>query len=477
MTKTMIQNITANSGYQKSYYMVVIDGVGKIEYINTNLARTLQIADNAAISSNFFEYLQASEVANLKNTLQNISIDKKPSLVETSLKNGRCHWIKWEINNLQNGSDTKGKYLCVGHEVFKKEESKNYLDISDEHYQAIAEGLAVGVVFSDAVGKVIAANKCAADIFKIDVQEIHREGAFFNVIETIEIDGRIIAYENYPHFKAVKSGHTQSETVKITCYSGEILWLICNCQPLVDKAGSVHAVVTTVQDITKQKNLEEELIVERLKQQRAIAEAIITGQEQERHNLGHELHDNVNQLLTTTKLYLEMLRPSTGNEFMVVSKAKELILKALTEIRNISRMSVMPKFDEKGLVENINEVLEDINIIGKYYISFVHDDEAGKKISAGKKTAIFRILQEQLKNIIKHSNAKTIKVKLAFDSKCITLSVKDDGVGFDTSSKSRGIGLSNIYDRANLYKGTVMVNSAPGEGCHILVTIPVDEKL
>ncbi|MBC7904638.1 MAG: PAS domain S-box protein [Gemmatimonadaceae bacterium] len=473
----MTQNITANSGHPRTYYMVVIDGAGKIEYINTNLAKTLHMEDYVGGSSNFFEYLQVAEVANLKSTLHNISIDKKQSLVETSLKNGRSHWIKWEINNLQNGVDTKGKYLCVGHEVIKKEESKNYFDISDEHYQAIAEDLSVGVVFSDAAGKVIAANKYAADIFKIEVQEIHREGAFYDVIESVEINNKVISLENYPHFKAVESGQTQSETVKITCYSGEKLWLICNCKPLINKEGTVHAVVTTMQDITTQKNLEEELIIEKLNQQRAIAEAIITAQEQERHNLGHELHDNVNQLLTTTKLYLEMLHPSTGNEFMVVSKAKELILKALTEIRNISKMSVMPKFYEKGLVDSINEVLEDINIIGKYYISFVHDDEAGIKISEGKKTALFRILQEQLKNIIKHSNAKTIKVKLSFDSKCITLSVKDDGVGFDTTSKSRGIGLSNIYDRTNLYKGTIMLNSAPGEGCQMLVTIPVDEKL
>jgi len=81
-------------------------------------------------------------------------------------------------------------------------------------------------------------------------------------------------------------------------------------------------------------------------------------------------------------------------------------------------------------------------------------------------------LQEQLKNTVQYSKATNILIQLQFNIHTVDLIVQDDGVGFDPLKKTKGIGLRNIYDRTNLYNGTVELQSAPGCGCKLKVSIP-----
>jgi len=232
--------------------------------------------------------------------------------------------------------------------------------------------------------------------------------------------------------------------------------------------------IGSLQDLSEVKELELRLIQEKLDRQKKIAEAIIQAEERERANLGHELHDNVNQVLTTARLYLDMVTPADQKGTALIEKAKEFIHNAINEIRCISKEMVLPNLKGKPLTENMHALLDDLEATGLYDISFLHEGTAQVEISEGKKIALFRILQEQLKNIIKHSGARHIKVHLCVSGRQIALTIKDDGVGFDTAKKRNGIGLSNIYDRAQLYKGIVKLTTAPGKGCLLEISLPLE---
>jgi signal transduction histidine kinase len=242
---------------------------------------------------------------------------------------------------------------------------------------------------------------------------------------------------------------------------------------VVYESGVATKMIGSVQDITEVKKLEIQLMEEKLDRQEKIAEAIIEAQEEERTKLGHELHDNVNQVLTTAKLYLEMLKPVNENDSNILGKSKAFILDAINEIRNVSKTMVLPQLKGSSLEESIRGLLEEIKVTGFYIIDFSCTGHTANSISENKKVTLYRIMQEQIKNIIKHSRAKKITVQLRFSAKEVTLTVHDNGVGFDASVQRRGIGLSNIYDRAELYKGKVELKTAPGEGCSIEVTIPL----
>ena len=230
--------------------------------------------------------------------------------------------------------------------------------------------------------------------------------------------------------------------------------------------------IGSLQDVTELKQLEDQLTMEKLQRQKEISETVIRVQEKERTRIGHELHDNVNQILSTTKMFVDMLTPINEEEKKLKDKSIQYLLASIEEIRKLSKELVVPQLKEKSLVESIYVLLEDIQIAGKLKIKFVHDLD-NNLLSPGKKVTFFRIVQEQFKNILKYSKAERVDICLDCKNENVRLVIKDNGIGFDPKKTHRGIGLSNIHDRARFYNGEVCIDSAPGKGCTLTVTIPI----
>lgn len=224
-------------------------------------------------------------------------------------------------------------------------------------------------------------------------------------------------------------------------------------------------------DLTELKELENQLLLEKIKHQKAIAKSIIDTQEKERTRLGQELHDNINQLLLVSKLYLGLLKPADAGNKVIAKKIMESINMAITEIQTISREMVLPKLKENTLADSIYELVKDVKRTCKFNIRFLYNKQSSEDISEGKKIALYRIVQEQLKNTIQYSKANNVVIQLICNEHSVDLIVHDDGVGFDPLKKTKGIGLRNIYDRTVLYSGTVELQSAPGCGCRLKVSI------
>lgn len=232
-------------------------------------------------------------------------------------------------------------------------------------------------------------------------------------------------------------------------------------------------IIGSMLDLTELKELENQLLQQNIKHQKEIAKSIIDTQEKERTRLGQELHDNINQLLLVAKLYMGILKPSEAGNKMIAKKVMEALDMAITDIQAISRDMVLPKLKEKTLVDSINQLVKDLKMACQFKIRFLHEKCCREDISEGKKIAIYRIVQEQLKNTIQYSKASHVVIQLLYNGDFVELVVEDDGVGFDPLKKTKGIGLRNIYDRTVLYNGTVELKSAPGCGCRLKVSIPL----
>lgn len=228
--------------------------------------------------------------------------------------------------------------------------------------------------------------------------------------------------------------------------------------------------IGALQDITGLKELEGQLIEEKMDRQKEISETVIKVQEKERTRIGHELHDNVNQILSTVKLFMDMIHPVKKEEKQFKAKTQEYLLLAIEEIRKLSKELVVPQLNQKGLVDSIYTLAEDMQLTTGMRIRFTHDHDT-ELLSAGKKVTFFRIVQEQLKNIIKHSQAKEVDILLQRKDQVTILIIRDNGKGFDSGQTHRGIGLSNIFERTRFYNGTVDIETAPGKGCMLKVTI------
>ncbi len=215
---------------------------------------------------------------------------------------------------------------------------------------------------------------------------------------------------------------------------------------------------------------------ERTEQEQKFAETIVQVQEQERTYIGHELHDNVIQIMISARLHLDGLKGRTKEEKAVKAKTTDLILTAIEETRRLSRKLAASQLKNAGLLTAIAQLLNDLRITGRFNIKFNSslDIDTEYCLREEKKVAIYRIVQEQINNIIRHSKAKNIRVNIMQNNSGVILYTFDDGIGFDLPKVPKGMGLAGIQSRAKAFKGMVDIVTAPGKGCSITILIPYD---
>lgn len=272
----------------------------------------------------------------------------------------------------------------------------------------------------------------------------------------------------------VKKGSTNCDIeFRFLCADQSYKDVHCRTYILYEAPGSPQRMIGSLSDITERKKLEKQLADQQLNQQKLITETTILAQEKERNDLGRELHDNINQILATVKMYLGMARAGRQVKEDLLAKSYEYVEEAMTEIRTLSHSLVAPSLGDIGLKEALETLAENTNMMNGLNIEVVVEDSPSIVNSdKNKDLMLYRIAQEQLNNIIKYAKAEKVTISLYKDEKKLVMSVSDNGVGFDTTQKAKGIGLQNIRNRVEFYTGKVNIRSAPGNGCTLEVYIP-----
>ena len=162
---------------------------------------------------------------------------------------------------------------------------------------------------------------------------------------------------------------------------------------------------------------------------------------------------------------------------MYLNRSSEYTLTAIEEIRKLTKALTTDDIQNIGLCESIDNVTRDTMQINPVKISCAFESFIEDSVNDKFKLNIFRIVQEELNNILKHAKATEITISLSQTKKSIILSITDNGVGFDTSKIRKGIGLANIRSRAASYNGIADFVSQPGQGCVLTVTFPLIDGL
>lgn len=158
---------------------------------------------------------------------------------------------------------------------------------------------------------------------------------------------------------------------------------------------------------------------------------------------------------------------------MYLSRSSEYTLTAIEEIRKLTRRLTTDTIKTLGLCEAIENITRDTMEVNPVKISCALESFKEDSVNDKFKLNVFRIVQEQLNNILKHANATKVTISLLQNKKNIMLTISDNGVGFDTAKKQKGIGIANIKSRAVSYNGMADFVSQPGQGCVLRVIFPV----
>ncbi|NCU05525.1 MAG: PAS domain S-box protein [Chitinophagaceae bacterium] len=230
-----------------------------------------------------------------------------------------------------------------------------------------------------------------------------------------------------------------------------------------------EAVMAIASNVTEKITLEEKLKEERQRMEHEIARAVIVAQEKEREEIGRELHDNVNQILASSRLYLGLVKEKEGEHRSFINESDVLIQNAIVEIRHLSHALIPPSMQDADLEKSINSLItivqEGSGILVSKEVSIVNKNVMSEQL----KLAIYRILQEQVNNVLKYAKATALEIQLLQKECKVILRVKDNGIGFNPDGKTQGVGLMNIKTRATLQKGIVKLISSPGNGCEMIV--------
>ncbi len=202
--------------------------------------------------------------------------------------------------------------------------------------------------------------------------------------------------------------------------------------------------------------------------------SVIDGQEQERQRLSRELHDGIGQSLVAIRMKLESLDYLPEQEIKAnLSDIRRQFDQIINEIRRITTDLMPPVLDEFGLVIALFNLCEDTGRASGIKVKFEHrikTHDWNKKIQ----TYLYRIIQEAINNIVKHSSARQAYIKLLQDNEFVYLSIQDDGKGFRIHDQDRhgGHGIHNIQERVKMLGGTIDLKSAPRKGTLIQIKVP-----
>ena len=216
---------------------------------------------------------------------------------------------------------------------------------------------------------------------------------------------------------------------------------------------------------------------EKLQLQQEHLQAAIEIQEQTFQTISQEIHDNIGQLLSLAKLNLnttDTTQPEDTKE--KIEQSKELISKSITALRNLSKSLSAEVIKDIGLSESIQRELLLLSGSGKFNTSY---SEKGKsyRLDTQKELVLFRIFQEAITNIIKHSGARVVAISLKYEPEAFEMMISDDGVGFNTDSlvpvgaKQEGLGIRNMQNRAKLIGAQFYLSSKMGKGTVITILL------
>jgi PAS domain S-box-containing protein len=458
--------------------IILLDGNGNINFSSPSVKNVLGFETEELVGLNGFSFVHPDDIAWAMESFQREVSDNpeiKYIVVRLRKKSGDWLWCMVRGHNLLSNPYINSIVIYFHDDTMRKQ-AADALKESEKRFRALIKDLQIGVILQDAEGKTILCNKAMTDIFEVEEQELIGKPIWKIYTDVVFEDGKNIPLSERPTYKAMQSGKQVKDVVMGVWHPNkkERCWLLISTEPILNENGEVLHILCSVANITERKKQEKKLLADGMRHQKQLTQATLDGQEKERREIGKELHDNIGQQLTTIKLFLDLAK-STANEttLEMVNMALKGVGDAINEIRAMSRALLPHTLSDLGLVESICELTDSLSRAQLIRIDFNYEDFEEINIPENQKLTLFRIVQEQLNNIAKHAEATNISVTLRSTIQSVLLEIIDDGKGFDKNTVKKGLGFTNIRNRAELFGGKKEIVSSPGEGCYLKVSMPV----
>lgn len=243
--------------------------------------------------------------------------------------------------------------------------------------------------------------------------------------------------------------------------------------------------IVTILLLYQRRQRRQEMEVARLRDmyEKEVLRSQLEIQENTFKNIAQELHDNIGQMLSVVKLTLSVLPLEKEHAaFEPVHSSQQLLNKAIFDLSSLTKGLHTDRIAQIGLAESIRFEVYALKKTGLIDVQF-HQSGAETEFTEQKSIFLFRIFQEALNNILKHSQATVVVVNLTYLDDSFTMEIQDNGVGFNVTEKQQttvsyaGVGLKSIFNRARLIGAEISIDSSPKSGTTILIQLPLDKEV
>src|ERR1700740_2274067 len=427
--------VSWNTGAQKIYGYTEAEGVGKP--ISMLVAPELPDEEN-----NILETLKSGDRI---EHFETVRVTKAGKRIDVSLT----------ISPIKDATGRTVGISGIARDITNRKRAEEALLSSERRYRLLFERNVAGVGIASLDGRVLDCNEGWARILgyqsKDELRGRHASEFYFNPAERQSLVDEL--FEKQVLF---------SRELQLKRKDGTSVWVLFNAAVYSDHDRPI--VQATMIDISEWKRADEALS--------GMTRKLIEAQEQERARIGRELHDDINQRLAMLSLELEQLEENPAEIQPRVKELRREMAEVSNDVQAMSHDLHSSKLEYLGVVAGIKSWCKEFGERQRVEIDFSNDVQSALPFEIG--LSLFRVLQEALHNVMKHSGVKRIEVQLREDSGEIHLLIRDSGKGLDVEApwQGKGLGLPSMRERVRLVNGTISIESKPMGGTTIHVRVP-----
>ncbi|RYZ46756.1 MAG: PAS domain S-box protein, partial [Chitinophagaceae bacterium] len=296
---------------------LLLNASGEITFSTAAIRRILGYTEDEVLQTNAFQYIHPEDLGWALQSFEREIVENpeiKFIVVRIRKKNGDWLWCMARGHNMLDNPNINAVVIYIHDDTPRKMATEALLE-SEKRFRNLIRDLQIGVLLQAADGTIEMTNNATCRMFDVS-EEVFLGGRIWELYTDVtHEDGRRFLQEERPSYKALQTRQLVKDVVMGVWHPKrqERIWILINADPILDENGNVVRVVCSFTNITERKKLERKSFAEKMAHQRQLAQATIDGQEQERLEIGKELHDNIGQQLTTIKLFLDLAK-STADE-------------------------------------------------------------------------------------------------------------------------------------------------------------------
>jgi PAS domain S-box-containing protein len=484
LRETQIELITSINRYKgivesQSDLVVRVDSHGVFTFVNDSYCSVFGKDREELIGKSFTPLIHPDDVQLTLDEMKKLNYPPYRIIIEQrALTAAGYRWFSWEDYAIHDNNGNILEIQAVGRDITLQKEIETELEKRVKErtieLQSLIQQSPLGILTFDANGYLLTFNNSAKEMFN-NLEAFLYHNKDFNILN----DKYLI--ENGYKEKLLNldssAGFLLSSPIKISKDDKGIYSNLAN-HYLVYRIYSVafddenKIFVLLLDDVTEQQKSEE--VNKILLQEKIRISTIINTIETERDRIARELHDGLGQLLTTAKLKLDLMKITSEKSNTVINDTLSILLNAGDEIRRIINDLKPSDVESFGLISSIEILCERIKQASGINIQFTVSSNSYFN-DKDNELIIYRIVQEALNNIVKHSLCNKAEIEIINSFETLIISIRDDGNGIDLTKleqKGKTFGIYNIKERVKSLNGKLKIESTPGNGFQYYIEIP-----